>query len=159
MLHRYRFVELYYRRSESVRKGHKIPARIETVVIFLPDIRSCVPTRLEWDNLNVKYKEKMDEIIKEGNTVAVDADISNPQSTTAATPTSTTVNVSNAKESSDKNKQDGEEAVEKSVGDTTAIVDEADAAAAAAEPDSTNEKALLLLFLSILKTNYFFDTF
>ncbi|KAL9694754.1 hypothetical protein quinque_014039 [Culex quinquefasciatus] len=49
----YRFVELYYRRSETYHKGRLIPARIETVVIFLPDIRSCQPTRPEWDELHL----------------------------------------------------------------------------------------------------------
>lgn len=57
---RYRFVELYYRRGESVRKGRTIPARTQTVVIFLPDVRSCLPTRAEWDELGVKYKNHLD---------------------------------------------------------------------------------------------------
>ncbi|RZC40237.1 cell division cycle and apoptosis regulator protein 1-like, partial [Asbolus verrucosus] len=37
----YRFVELYYRRSESTHKGRAVPARVETVVLFLPDVWSC----------------------------------------------------------------------------------------------------------------------
>lgn len=49
-------MELYYRRAESVRKGRTVPARTQTVVIFLPDVRSCLPTRVEWDELNMKYK-------------------------------------------------------------------------------------------------------
>lgn len=63
MSYRYRFVELYYRRSDSVRKGRTIPARIETVVIYLPDIRSCIPTRIEWDALQTSYKLKMEQVI------------------------------------------------------------------------------------------------
>lgn len=53
---RYRFVELYYRRSVSTHKGRQVPARVETVVIFLPDVWSCVPTRLEWDSLTDGYR-------------------------------------------------------------------------------------------------------
>lgn len=56
---RYRFVELYYTRA-SVRKGRTVPARRQTVVIFLPDVRSCLPTRLEWEELSVKYKKHLE---------------------------------------------------------------------------------------------------
>lgn len=66
-LFRYRFVELYYRRVESVRKGRVIPARTQTVVIFLPDVRSCLPTRLEWDELSVKYKKHLEMKLQTGN--------------------------------------------------------------------------------------------
>lgn len=57
-------MELYYRRSESIHKGRTIPARVETVVIYLPDVRSCLPTRIEWDGLSANYKQKMEEVIK-----------------------------------------------------------------------------------------------
>lgn len=53
-------MELYYRRVETVRKGRTVPARTQTVVIFLPDVRSCLPTRLEWDELTVKYKNHLE---------------------------------------------------------------------------------------------------
>ncbi|XP_055525517.1 cell division cycle and apoptosis regulator protein 1-like isoform X2 [Wyeomyia smithii] len=59
----YRFVELYYRRSETYHKGHLIPSRIETVVIFLPDVRSCLPTHPEWDELHLNYKSHLERII------------------------------------------------------------------------------------------------
>lgn len=59
----YRFVELYYRRSETYHKGRLIPARIETVVIFLPDVRSCQPTHPEWDELHLSYKSHLERII------------------------------------------------------------------------------------------------
>lgn len=70
---RYRFVELYYRRAESVRKGRTIPARVETVVIYLPDVRSCVPTRLEWDALQITYKHKLDQILGQNENAAAAA--------------------------------------------------------------------------------------
>lgn len=53
-------MELYYKRVESVRKGRVHPARTQTVVIFLPDVRSCLPTRFEWDELTLKYKKRLD---------------------------------------------------------------------------------------------------
>lgn len=61
---RYRFVELYYRRSDSTHKGKAIPARVETVVLFLPDVWSCVPTRLEWDGLQQTYNKQLERKLK-----------------------------------------------------------------------------------------------
>ncbi|XP_054708113.1 cell division cycle and apoptosis regulator protein 1-like [Uloborus diversus] len=46
----YRFAEIYYRRGESwSSKG-----RVETVVLFVPDVWSCLPTRIEWDDMSRK---------------------------------------------------------------------------------------------------------
>lgn len=59
----YRFLELYYHRSESIYKGKTIPGRVETVVIYLPDINSCMPTRMEWTQLQDNYKMKLEQII------------------------------------------------------------------------------------------------
>lgn len=56
---RYRFVEIYYHRSETTHKGKVIPARVETVVLFLPDVWSCLPTRLEWESLQLAYKKQL----------------------------------------------------------------------------------------------------
>lgn len=61
---RYRFVELYYRRSDSTHKGKTVPARVETVVLFLPDVWSCVPTRLEWDGLQQTYQKQLERKLK-----------------------------------------------------------------------------------------------
>lgn len=58
-------MELYYRRGEVVQKGRVVPPRIETVVIFLPDVRSCIPTRLEWDELQGKYRRALDRILQQ----------------------------------------------------------------------------------------------
>lgn len=63
VFNRYRFMELYYKSNEVVRKDRTIPPRTETVVIYLPDIRSCVPTRLEWDALTVSYKQKLESVM------------------------------------------------------------------------------------------------
>ncbi|KAG5877922.1 hypothetical protein JTB14_020960 [Gonioctena quinquepunctata] len=59
----YRFVELYYRRTESTHKGKTIPARVETVVLFLPDVWNCLPTRLEWDGLHQSYRKQLERIL------------------------------------------------------------------------------------------------
>lgn len=57
-------MELYYRRSESTHKGKNIPARVETVVLFLPDVWSCLPTRLEWDGLQQTYRKQLERKLK-----------------------------------------------------------------------------------------------
>lgn len=41
-----------------------VPARVETVVLFLPDVWSCIPTRLEWDNLHINYGKQLDRKLK-----------------------------------------------------------------------------------------------
>ncbi|XP_065200326.1 cell division cycle and apoptosis regulator protein 1-like [Planococcus citri] len=57
----YRFMEVYYHRSESVHKSKTIPARIETVVFFLPEVWNCVPTCLEWEDIKLDYKNLLEE--------------------------------------------------------------------------------------------------
>ena len=52
---RYRFAEIRYLRAESRDK----PARVETVVLFLPDVWRCAPTRLDWMNLQKAYTQKL----------------------------------------------------------------------------------------------------
>ena len=58
---RYRFVEIHYRRPEETHKGRVVPARVETVVIFLPDVWSCSPTRLEWESMAAAYKKQLQD--------------------------------------------------------------------------------------------------
>ncbi len=63
-IYRYRFVELYYRRTEqTLKSGRVIPARTETVVIFLPDVGSCLSNRLEYDQLRQDYKLACEKFI------------------------------------------------------------------------------------------------
>lgn len=54
-------MELHYRR-----KVRNDVAKTQTVVIFLPDVRSCVPTRIEWDEMNAKYKQHFVTTVKKG---------------------------------------------------------------------------------------------
>lgn len=99
----YRFVELYYRRSETRTAGRLIPARIETVVIFLPDIRSCQPTRPEWDELHLSYKSHLERII---NSQSSDSPVPPVATEAAATSTAAPVTAdsssSSAGDSTDK---------------------------------------------------------
>lgn len=104
----YRFVELKYRRTEQNKKegesGSTIkPARIETVVIFLPDVHSCMPNRSEWEGVQQQYKQALEKLLTADNdpvpdeqeqqeevivvksdTVAVSSDISANSDTVAA---------------------------------------------------------------------------
>lgn len=121
-------MELYYRRSESIHKGRTIPARVETVVIYLPDVRSCLPTRIEWDGLSANYKQKMEEVIKaseSGTADGVDA-------------ASTTKN----NENSEKGPNDGADT--NGTADSNASVA---AGAADGDADAANDKAQLKRFL------------
>ncbi|XP_014668878.1 PREDICTED: cell division cycle and apoptosis regulator protein 1-like [Priapulus caudatus] len=54
----YRLMEVKYHRPEETHKGRVVPARVETVVIFLPDVWSCMPSRLEWINTCSAYKRR-----------------------------------------------------------------------------------------------------
>ncbi|KAK3887369.1 hypothetical protein Pcinc_008487 [Petrolisthes cinctipes] len=57
----YRFAEIYYRRGESTHKGRSSPARVETTVLFLPDVWNVCPAKLEWDGLHLNYKRQLDK--------------------------------------------------------------------------------------------------
>ncbi|KAL0279865.1 UNVERIFIED_CONTAM: hypothetical protein PYX00_001337 [Menopon gallinae] len=59
--HWYRFAEIYYHRSKSTHKGKQIPARVETVVIYIPDVWSAMPSCLEWDALQLNLKKQLDK--------------------------------------------------------------------------------------------------
>ncbi|KAF4532791.1 hypothetical protein B566_EDAN003573 [Ephemera danica] len=63
----YRFLDIHYYRGESNHKGKVIPSRVETVVIFLPDVWGVMPTRLEWDEMHLTFEEhyKVDETTSE----------------------------------------------------------------------------------------------
>ncbi|XP_076164128.1 cell division cycle and apoptosis regulator protein 1 [Ptiloglossa arizonensis] len=76
----YRFLELYYRRAETTHKsGRVVPSRVETVILFLPDVWSCVPTRLEWDGLQLNYKKQLERKLLRA--------VSNPDESDAANDT------------------------------------------------------------------------
>lgn len=64
-LRRYRFAEIRYHRPEEVHKGRLVPARVETVVIFLPDVWSCNPSRMEWESLQAAYKKQLQDKMAE----------------------------------------------------------------------------------------------
>lgn len=47
-------------------KGKPVAARIETVVLYLPDVWNCLPTRLEWDGLHLNYKKQLERKLTKG---------------------------------------------------------------------------------------------
>ncbi|XP_068113776.1 cell division cycle and apoptosis regulator protein 1 isoform X2 [Hyperolius riggenbachi] len=57
----YRFAEIRYHRPEESHKGRSVPAHVETVVLFFPDVWHCLPTRSEWENLCRGYKQQLAE--------------------------------------------------------------------------------------------------
>ncbi|XP_043470873.1 cell division cycle and apoptosis regulator protein 1-like [Leptopilina heterotoma] len=74
----YRFLELYYRRAETTHKsGRVVPSRVETVILFLPDVWRCVPTRLEWDGLHLNYKKQLERKLLRAASNLDDSDAAN----------------------------------------------------------------------------------
>nr|XP_057920444.1 cell division cycle and apoptosis regulator protein 1 [Doryrhamphus excisus]XP_057920445.1 cell division cycle and apoptosis regulator protein 1 [Doryrhamphus excisus] len=57
----YRFAEIRYLRPEETHKGRTVPAHVETVVLFLPDVWHCLPTRSEWEVLSRRLREQLAE--------------------------------------------------------------------------------------------------
>ncbi|XP_062319317.1 cell division cycle and apoptosis regulator protein 1 isoform X2 [Osmerus eperlanus] len=57
----YRFAEIRYHRPEETHKGRTVPAHVETVVLFLPDVWHCLPTRSEWEGLSRGLREQLAE--------------------------------------------------------------------------------------------------
>ncbi|XP_064418686.1 cell division cycle and apoptosis regulator protein 1 isoform X2 [Latimeria chalumnae] len=57
----YRFAEIRYHRPEETHKGRTVPAHVETVVLFFPDVWHCLPTRSEWESLSRGYKQQLAE--------------------------------------------------------------------------------------------------
>ena len=76
---RYRFAEIYYRRGESgSHKGRtSSQARVETTIIFLPDVWNICPTKLEWDGLHLNYKRQLEKKLLGGGNNATNVPSSN----------------------------------------------------------------------------------
>lgn len=131
-------MELYYRRSETYHKGRLIPARIEMVVIFLPDVRSCQPTRPEWDELHLSYKSHLERIINSQNSDSPDPAESSSAETQQISPEGEKVASSDTKASADTaaTPTTNADAVAADVTGTSA-----DNSAAADAKTSTSEKA------------------
>lgn len=54
-----------------------VPSRVETVILFLPDVWSCVPTRLEWDGLQLNYKRQLERKLLRAASNSDDLDAAN----------------------------------------------------------------------------------
>ena len=57
--HRYRFAEIHYLRPETTHKGKQVAARVESVVVFMPDVWMCSPTRLDYTGLQAAYAKRL----------------------------------------------------------------------------------------------------
>lgn len=58
---RYRVTEIRYHRVSSLKN------RIESVVLFVPDIWSCVPTSIQWESIVQSYIQPAGERPGEGD--------------------------------------------------------------------------------------------
>lgn len=69
-----------------------VPSRVETVILFLPDVWRCVPTRLEWDVLHLNYKKQLErKLTRTANNLDADPAIDTDEAAVAdqkALPTS-----------------------------------------------------------------------
>lgn len=61
-----------------------VPSRVETVILFLPDVWSCVPTRLEWDGLQLNYKKQLERKLLRAASNPDDLDAANETDEAAA---------------------------------------------------------------------------
>ncbi|ESO81987.1 hypothetical protein LOTGIDRAFT_51697, partial [Lottia gigantea] len=55
----YVFAEICYMRPASSNKGRHVDARVETVVIFIPDVWMCSPSQTEWEDLQAAYAKQL----------------------------------------------------------------------------------------------------
>lgn len=56
-------MELYYHRTEYKNMEKDGPPRVETVVFYLPDVHSCIPSIEEWQTLTQVYKTSAEDVI------------------------------------------------------------------------------------------------
>ncbi|KAB0375842.1 hypothetical protein FD755_012485 [Muntiacus reevesi] len=52
-------LSIHYHRPEETHKGCTVPAHVETVVLFFPDVWHCLPIRSEWETLSRGYKQQL----------------------------------------------------------------------------------------------------
>ncbi|XP_061394616.1 cell division cycle and apoptosis regulator protein 1-like [Musca vetustissima] len=112
----YRFMELYYHRSEYKNMEKGGPPRVETVVIFLPDIHSCMPSIAEYNTMVGLYKATAEKIISRraaATTKAIASKAANADNEGAATKPSDDNNADgdeeNAQPGEEENMQGGDE--------------------------------------------------
>lgn len=130
------------------------------MVIFLPDVRSCVPTRAEWDELNSKYKRQLKSVLS-GDSVAADSsgagnpaedngnDVSSEAQENADAPPDTEQKINNSETINDNLQSANEEPEEKIDEDQSTDHRNAEA----------NEKALLIQIFISLYLPFFFSPY
>ncbi|XP_054729601.1 cell division cycle and apoptosis regulator protein 1-like isoform X1 [Anastrepha obliqua] len=132
----YRFVELHYHRQDHKKKDAQ--PRIETVVIYLPDVHSCMPNSTQWQELTQVYKNAVEGVIARknaaakaaaANTAAVDAEMAASSPTAADGDAADTSATDATKEEPDKttgdesvttNNESGAETTSNGVGENAA---------------------------------------
>ncbi|CAD5116392.1 DgyrCDS5286 [Dimorphilus gyrociliatus] len=60
----YRFLEIRYQRAEEQHRGKTLPKRVETVVVFVPDVWRCRPSAVDWLKTQKSYQELLDFKLK-----------------------------------------------------------------------------------------------
>ncbi|BFZ17365.1 hypothetical protein BsWGS_20404 [Bradybaena similaris] len=75
----YRFAEIRYFRAETKHKERVQPARVETVIIFLPDVWICNPTRLEWVSIQAAYQKQLQQRLNPGQQQEEEEEIEEPE--------------------------------------------------------------------------------
>ena len=153
--YRYRFLELKYRRTEQIKgEGITKPARFETVVIFLPDIYSCMPNRSEWDTLQQQYKEACEKFLSDSDSdddvqiISGDEEKSNSQDVVVG---ADVVSVDNS--SSVKGVQQlAENSTSSLPVDTAEMTEEA---AAQHEEKGADESAMLIVIVATVISSFF----
>lgn len=68
-------MELHYHRQDHKKKD--APPRIETVVIYLPDVHSCMPNAAQWQELSQVYKSAVENVIARKSAAAKTAAANN----------------------------------------------------------------------------------
>lgn len=166
--YRYRFLELKYRRSEQV-KGESIvkPARIETVVIFLPDIYSCMPNRAEWEKLQQQYKQACEKFLQDPESdddvqiISGDDETSQSQVDTEPTNNVGESNVGNnvLESSSGDNKTDDQVPADDAALSSQPVDDSTKGAgevpASQDEPEGIEESAMPIVILATVISSFF----
>ncbi|XP_073831168.1 cell division cycle and apoptosis regulator protein 1-like [Musca autumnalis] len=124
----YRFMELYYHRSEYKNMEKGGPPRVETVVIFLPDVHSCMPSVAEYNTMCGLYKATAEKIISRRAAAANKAIAAAPTNSDENNQSSSNQADESNAEANDENNEAGGDADENMDGDDAGDADAAEGA-------------------------------
>lgn len=114
-------MELHYHRQDHKKKDAS--PRIETVVIYLPDVHSCMPNAAQWQELSQVYKSAVENVIARKSAAAKAAATSNATAELADTSPN----------------GDGDDAAAADTTNAEAATDDADKSMGAADNTANNE--------------------